>query len=202
MLSYIKFPVIIVVWMVALMSGILSIAREAYGIFSGTVPPRTLLWSCLWVAFVMSATVSWGIEHKKCRDERNKSKIAPDIEVQVSTMITRGMLGVGVTDLFIQLVLTLKAPSEVVIDTFSLAAMQETQYVHASAVDDLTFWELIKEKPEGGYLHLPCSPMTNTLRQRGDPVEGWVHCRLTKVTESWLLNSMLWVKLIVLTGLV
>lgn len=65
MYSYLKYPLLVVLWMVALMSGALSIFREVYGLYSGVIPARSLFWSCAWVAFVFSAAISWVIEHKE-----------------------------------------------------------------------------------------------------------------------------------------
>ncbi len=133
-------------------------------------------------------------EQSKLRKEKAKNEIAPDIEVQVTSLITKGKLSTGVSDLFVHVILTLKAPSEVVIRDFSLTAQQGTEYMHTVAVDDTAQWEVVKENPEGAYLHMPCTPLAKELKQRGDPVEGWIHFRLNDVKESWLLKSMLWVK--------
>jgi hypothetical protein len=62
--SYLRYPVLVLLWMVALMSGVLSIARELYGMYSGQLPPRSLFWSCAWIAFVVSAAILWVIEHR------------------------------------------------------------------------------------------------------------------------------------------
>jgi hypothetical protein len=63
--SYLKYPGLIFLWMVALMSGSFSIFRELYGIYSGTVPQRTVFWSCAQIAFIISACALWAIEHRE-----------------------------------------------------------------------------------------------------------------------------------------
>jgi hypothetical protein len=48
---------------VALMSGSLSLVREVYFFSSGILPPRSVFWTCAWIAFVISAALAWGQEH-------------------------------------------------------------------------------------------------------------------------------------------
>src|SRR6266404_5809566 len=62
--DYLKPLFKIFVWMVALMSGSFSIIRELYGIYVGIIPPRSLFWSFVIVAFVFSAGTLWVIEHR------------------------------------------------------------------------------------------------------------------------------------------
>src|SRR5712664_266762 len=53
-------------WVVALMSGILSLARELLLIYRGQqVQQRSLFWNCIIIAFVVSATSLWILEHQK-----------------------------------------------------------------------------------------------------------------------------------------
>jgi hypothetical protein len=144
--------------------------------------------------FVLGSYAAWDKKRDELEKEKAKSEIAPDIEIQVLSLITKGKLSSGVTDLFAHIILTLRAPSEVVIKDFSITAQRGTEYINAVAIDDTTEWEVMKENPDGGYFHNRCSPIAKHLRQRGDPVAGWVHFPLENVRESWLLKSMLWVK--------
>ena len=54
----------LVLFMVALMSGILSLVRELYGMYAGNLPPRNLFWSCTLIAFVISSFILWWRENK------------------------------------------------------------------------------------------------------------------------------------------
>jgi hypothetical protein len=56
----------LIVLMVAFMSGILSIIREAISIFyPAQAAPATLFWRCVWIAFILSAGTAWYLEHQK-----------------------------------------------------------------------------------------------------------------------------------------
>jgi hypothetical protein len=82
MLSYLRFPALVSVWMVALMSGILSLYRELYGLYVGTLPPRSVFWSSFYFAFVISAAVLWGLEHKAYRAEYTRNK-KPELDGRI-----------------------------------------------------------------------------------------------------------------------
>jgi hypothetical protein len=146
------------------------------------------------LGLVISVFQAWRKQYTTAVDEKKKTEIAPDINVEVSTMITKGRLNEGVTDLFVYLTLTLKAPSEVTVRDFSMTAVQGTASMYASALDDLTNWEVMRSDSDLGYVHIPCAPIAKNLRQRGDPVEGWIHFPLNKVRESDLMHSLLRVK--------
>ena len=56
----------ILVWAVALMSGILSILREVLAIFyPNQVPQRSIFWSCVIIAFILSAALLLFQQYKK-----------------------------------------------------------------------------------------------------------------------------------------
>lgn len=58
------------------MSGILSLGRELLAIYKPKgVPKRSLFWSCLFIAFIISSGILWCIEHQKVNDLSNKSKL-------------------------------------------------------------------------------------------------------------------------------
>jgi hypothetical protein len=193
MFTYLKFPFVVALWMITLMSGILSIAREAYGIYSGTIPARSVFWSSVWIAFALSATISWIIEHKKFRDEKNKNEVAPDIEVRVSKVIQKGKLGEKRRGLFVHVALTLKEPQEVLVKSYVIALVRDGTQVLGTTIDDVGDWEVMREHVDTGYERIPCGPLPKKLSQRGDPVDGWIHCQVD-LLESEVLNSVLWVK--------
>jgi hypothetical protein len=61
--------VMLVVLVVTLMSGILSLVRELLAIYAPErVPPASLFWHCVWIAFIISAVVSWWNEHSQLND--------------------------------------------------------------------------------------------------------------------------------------
>lgn len=67
----------ILIWVVALMSGILSLARELLVIYRGDqAQPRSLFWNCTIIAFVFSATALWILEHQKVLETENKLREA------------------------------------------------------------------------------------------------------------------------------
>lgn len=66
-----------VVFVVALMSGILSIVRELYGLYHGALPPQNLFWSCTWIAFVVSAGI---LIRQEYTARRKAEKALADIE--------------------------------------------------------------------------------------------------------------------------
>jgi hypothetical protein len=47
----------LLVWVILLMSGILSLVREVYGMYYGVLPPPNLFWSCVRIAFGISALI-------------------------------------------------------------------------------------------------------------------------------------------------
>ena len=63
--SYFRYPIYTILWVVALMSGVFSLFREMYGLYSGTLPARSVFWSCTQIAFVASAAILWIIEHRE-----------------------------------------------------------------------------------------------------------------------------------------
>lgn len=63
----------ILLWMVALMSGILSLARELLLIYRGEqVQQRSLFWNCVIIAFVISAGILYFLEHQRATEAETK----------------------------------------------------------------------------------------------------------------------------------
>lgn len=62
------------------MSGVLSIAREVLSIFfPDKIPPRSLFWNCVVIAFIISAAILWFIEHQKV--EKSKPILNAQVDV-------------------------------------------------------------------------------------------------------------------------
>jgi len=56
----------IVGFMVALMSGVLSLGRELYLIYNPyAIQPANLFWHCVWIAFVLSSVTVWTAEYRR-----------------------------------------------------------------------------------------------------------------------------------------
>jgi hypothetical protein len=50
---------------IAIMSGVLSIVRESYGMFAAhPVDPKSIFWACARIAFILAAAVAWWQEHQ------------------------------------------------------------------------------------------------------------------------------------------
>jgi hypothetical protein len=89
MADYWRFPFLTLVWVVALMSGAFSIFRELYGMYSGTIPPRSLFWSCTWIAFVVAVTILWTIEHtEKLRLRKEIEGKKPRLKMTLESTLT------------------------------------------------------------------------------------------------------------------
>ena len=67
----------LVLFVVALMSGILSLVRELYGMYAGNRPPRNLFWLCLLLAFIVSSFILLWEENKA---RKKAEKALADIE--------------------------------------------------------------------------------------------------------------------------
>jgi hypothetical protein len=70
----------------------------------GSPGKRTYI-GLLIIGFVISVFGAWRKQYIIAEQEKAKNEIAPDIEVQISSVITKGRLGDGVTDLFIHAIL-------------------------------------------------------------------------------------------------
>jgi len=77
--AWLEYALNLFVWAVAIMSGILAIAREALAIFlPNRVQQRSLFWNCIIISFVISAGILWGIEHKKVISFQQNNKEITD----------------------------------------------------------------------------------------------------------------------------
>lgn len=88
MRDYLRYPLLLILWLVALMSGAFSIFREVYGIYSGVIPPRSLFWSCTWIAFVVSAAILWCLEY---REKKSLKKQIADEEPKLMFGVCAGI---------------------------------------------------------------------------------------------------------------
>jgi hypothetical protein len=72
MWDYLRYPLLVCLWAVTLMSGILSILRESLQIYRPSeTQPRSLFWNCTVIAFIISAGILWAIEHQKVAEQQH-----------------------------------------------------------------------------------------------------------------------------------
>lgn len=58
------------------MSGTLSLFRELHGTYTNTPTTRTLFWTSVWVAFIVSAFAAWLQEHLAAKNEKDARTLA------------------------------------------------------------------------------------------------------------------------------
>lgn len=72
MWDYLRYPLLVLLWAVTLMSGILAILREALTIYRpNETHPRSLFWNSIVIAFVISSGILWVIEHQKVAEQQH-----------------------------------------------------------------------------------------------------------------------------------
>lgn len=92
--EYIRYLLRLVLWVVALMTGVLSIMRELLGIYRpDEYQTRSLFWNCVIIAFIISAAILWFIEHQKAANlekqlEREKSNKEPKLTAEFNVLAT------------------------------------------------------------------------------------------------------------------
>jgi hypothetical protein len=94
--AWLQYILEMLIWAVALMSGILSILREALAIFApDKAPQRSLFWNCVIIAFIISAAILWEMEHKKVNDlttkleQKQKNR---EISDKLASFIRQGLI--------------------------------------------------------------------------------------------------------------
>lgn len=101
-MGYGRFLLLLVLWAVALMSGSFSIFRELYGIYSGTIPARSLFWSCSLIAFVVSAGILWVVEHgEKNSLKKRLESLKPNLKLSLEGVIYVYDTSLGITVFFL-----------------------------------------------------------------------------------------------------
>jgi hypothetical protein len=73
---FLRWPAIVGIRSIALMSGALSLFRELHGISTNTPTTRSLFWSCVWIAFIVSAFISWFQERLAASQEKDARTLA------------------------------------------------------------------------------------------------------------------------------
>jgi hypothetical protein len=145
---------------------------------------------------MLGAGAAWNKKRSELESEKDKNRIAPKVEIQITKTISNGALKRGVTDLFVYVILTLREPSEVFIRDFSIECVDGTDSLKCVAVNDMNQWRIKKElKYQSGFSYIACIPVEMALTRRGDPMQGWIHFPTANWPESLLHRSKLWIKL-------
>jgi len=62
----------IIIWVIGIMSGVLSLYRELYSLYRGTLPSQNVFWTCARIAFVLSVALVFGEENREKRKLRQR----------------------------------------------------------------------------------------------------------------------------------
>jgi hypothetical protein len=66
---------------IAIMSGVLSIVRETYGMFvANPIDSKSIFWACARIAFILSAAIAWWQEHRAVRRFENATHTRTVVE--------------------------------------------------------------------------------------------------------------------------
>jgi hypothetical protein len=180
MLSYLRYPFLILLWVIVLMSGVLSIGRELYGIYVGQVPPRSMFWSSSWVAFVISAAILWVIEH------RSVSQLKADLasarrtpaEIEISPCELRRTLRLldgkdHGRHIFLRAKIKMTGTMHTKVTRYRMELSRAGVIEEAQFCDDLALWE-ITNWSQNPIPHDEMRPLPTELTS-GNVVEGWIH---------------------------
>ena len=73
MSAYLGYIFKFILWSIAIMSGSLAIFREALSIFApNKAPSRSVFWNCVIIAFIISVSILWYLEHQKAMSNKPK----------------------------------------------------------------------------------------------------------------------------------
>ena len=194
MAKFRRFLAVIMSDWLARMSGPLTVPFAVAAFLLPSVAARVLFAVLAVIAALITCYRVWVKEYDRAEAEKVKNEIAPDIDIHMRCMIPHGAMGSGMTDLFVSAALVLKAPSQVSVRDFSLEVFNNDQSLTVAAVDDMNDWELTKREMLGQHRHLPCVPLTKSLTQRGDPVQGWIHFTLPHLSVHLVETSGLNIK--------
>lgn len=126
---------------VALMSGAFSLYRELYGLYVGVIPPKSLFWECMLIAFIISSAIAWVQEHVKYLTEVKKGH-SPNISITVHQVSAALMLiDVKSEVVFILTILSVRntgAPS--IVDTWLMVMDDPTIKITKITVSEDVPW--------------------------------------------------------------
>lgn len=161
------------------MSGSLSIFRELYGLYHGTVPPPSLFWSCARIAFFVSAAILWGIEHRKRIDAETKMAAGKQVPAQfrlsmleIAAQHVDRKDAASLSDIFLRARVELLQPQLADV-TYRLELVSREGTEVCKWIDDVTSYHAHLTANAGVPRH-EFHPLLARLI-RGEPQEGWLH---------------------------
>jgi hypothetical protein len=82
--NYLSLFKVVPIW-AAIMTGSLSLVREAVTLFAQSPDPiwqKNIFWSCVWIAFIVSAITAWVLKHQELLAEKAKNA-SPEITGEI-----------------------------------------------------------------------------------------------------------------------
>jgi len=178
-----------------------QLARELYGMYSGQLPPRSLFWSCTWIAFVVSAAILWVIEHrstKALRTELDQLKLTPaKIEVtpyELQRTVSTEHRDRQARHIFLRAKVELKEPAKVSMTRYRMELSRAGVQSAPKWRKDVHAWE-ITNWTQTPIPHDDMPPLPDEL-VAGIAAEGWVHF-VTTLSDPEL--NLSWVRFFVET---
>ena len=183
----------------ARMSGPLTVPFAVAALLLPSTAAKMLFAALAVIAALLTCYRVWVKEFDRAEVEKAKNEaVAPKMDISILCAIPRGKSGLGLTDLFFNVRLVLEQPIEVAIQNFTLTIFDEAQSVTLTAIHDVPHWVVVKKKRPSfrptDFFHVPCDPLPNELKRRGDPVQGWIHFPCDSLVESFVQRRSLTLK--------
>ena len=164
--------------MVVFMTGALSLLREVYGIYRGAIPPATVFWRCVWIAFILSALVVWLEEHLRIREmgkEIEALKLLPAKLTVTTYELRRAMRSNQVKgcNIWLRAKVDLIEPMHLAVDRYSMELSFDGAFDEPEFQDDASTWTV----GEWSQLRITSETMRPLpmILSSGNGAEGWVH---------------------------
>lgn len=169
--TWLRFPS----YMVCYMSGALSVFREAYSLYHGSIPPQTVFWRCVWLAFILSTfamiTEDWWDRRALNREIGNLRAVPAKVTIK-PIELRRCDSG----DCFLQAKIELETPLEADVDGYSMEFSRNGVIETLPVFDDVPKWGLLINN---SFDAADMLPFPRKLRS-GDGKEGWIHFKTKK----------------------
>jgi hypothetical protein len=171
------------------MSGALSLLREAYTIYSGQLPARPLFWACTRIAFVVSAAILWGLEHRTVRELREEivgAKQTP-ADVKLSPCELRRTMSDAKDQyrhVFVRAKVSMTGAMRTSVTKYRMELSRAGIIQQAQCHNDVADWEISDWSctpiPHDGSRPVPAE-LTS-----GNTVEGWLHFTIPNLNNREL----------------
>jgi hypothetical protein len=182
-LKWIRLPSL----MVFFMSGSLSLFREGYNVYHGTIPPATIFWRCVWVAFILSAVAVWVEDHviiRGMRKEIDALKLTP-ARMKITPYELRRLdrqAGQKGCSIFLRAKVELLEPLQVAITAYSMELSFDGAFDNPEIQNDVIDWE-INDWSQTPIVRESLRPLPAELNA-GVAVEGWAHFTTTRTKHE------------------